>query len=176
VLHTLTLIQRNAEDPREVARLARAQERELRAWLYRPEGTGRDDEPTTLAEAVRAAAAEVEDAHGVPVEVVCVGDCPLDERLVAQMQAGREAMVNAAKYGGDGGPVQVYAEVEEARVFVSVRDHGPGFDLDQVPEDRMGVRQSIIGRMERNGGQARLRAAPGGGTEVELEMERVAAA
>jgi signal transduction histidine kinase len=177
VLHTLTLIQRNAEDPREVARLARAQERELRAWLYRPEGTGRDDEPTTLADAVRAAAAEVEDAHGVPVEVVCVGDCPLDDRLVAQMQAAREAMVNAAKYGSPAAePVQVYAEVEEARVFVSVRDHGPGFDLDQVPEDRMGVRQSIIGRMERNGGRARLRPAPGGGTEVELEMERVAAA
>jgi len=178
VLHTLTLIQRNAEDPREVARLARAQERELRAWLYRPEGTGRDDEPTTLAEAVRAAAAEVEDAHGVPVEVVCVGDCALDERLVAQMQAAREAMVNAAKYGGGSAveAVQVFAEVEEGRVFVSVRDHGPGFDLDQVPEDRMGVRQSIIGRMERNGGQARLRPAPGGGTEVELEMERVAAA
>ena len=175
VLHTLTLIQRNAEDPREVARLARAQERELRAWLYRPEGTGREDEPATLAAAVRAAAAEVEDAHGVPVEVVCVGDCPLDDRLGAQMQAAREAMVNAAKYGGDGGPVQVYAEVEESRVFVSVRDHGAGFDLDQVPDDRMGVRESIIGRMRRNGGEARLRAAPGGGTEVELEMERVAA-
>lgn len=171
VLHTLTLIQRHAEDPREVARLARAQERELRAWLYRPEGTGKDDEPATLAEAVRRAAAEVEDAHGVPVEVVCVGDCPLDERLVAQMQAAREAMVNAAKYGGDE-PVQVYAEVEESRVFVSVRDRGPGFDLDDVPSDRMGVRESIIGRMRRNGGEARLRSAPGGGTEVELEMDR----
>ncbi|MFG1808870.1 PspC domain-containing protein [Streptomyces sp. NPDC049040] len=174
VLHTLTLIQRNAEDPREVSRLARAQERELRAWLYRPEGTGRDDEPTTLADAVRAAAAEVEDAHGVPVEVVCVGDCPLDDRLVATMQAAREAMVNGAKYGG-GGAVQVYAEVEDGKVFVSVRDHGPGFDLDAVPGDRMGVRESIIGRMRRNGGEARLRPAPGGGTEVELEMERVTA-
>lgn len=177
VLHTLTLIQKHAEDPRQVSRLARAQERELRAWLYRPDGTGRDDEPATVAEAVRAAAAEVEDAHGVPVEVVCVGDCPLDEGLGAQMQAAREAMVNAAKYGGSaaGEPVQVYAEVESARVFVSVRDHGPGFDLDQVPDDRMGVRESIIGRMQRNGGAARLRPAPGGGTEVELEMERVAA-
>ncbi|MFF3563248.1 PspC domain-containing protein [Streptomyces sp. NPDC002574] len=171
VLHTLTLIQRHADDPREVARLARAQERELRAWLYRPEGNGREDEPTTVADAVRRAAAEVEDAHGVQVEVVCVGDCPLDERLVAQMQAAREAMVNAAKYGGDE-PVQVYAEVEGDRVFVSVRDRGPGFDLDDVPSDRMGVRESIIGRMRRNGGEARLRPAPGGGTEVELEMER----
>ncbi|MEV4872931.1 PspC domain-containing protein [Streptomyces syringium] len=174
VLHTLTLIQRNADDPREVARLARAQERELRSWLYRPEGRGKDEaeEPTTLAEAVKATAAEVEDYHGVPIEVVVVGDCPLDERLAAQQQAAREAMVNAAKYGGEGGAVQVYAEVEGRTVFISVRDRGPGFDPDAVPEDRMGVRESIIGRMQRNGGTARLRSAPDGGTEVELEMER----
>ncbi|MFE3072107.1 PspC domain-containing protein [Streptomyces sp. NPDC059247] len=172
VLHTLTLIQRNAEDPGEVRRLARAQERELRNWLYKPEGTGQEEEPETLAEAVKRAAAEVEDKHGVPLEVVVVGDCPLDDGLVAQVQAAREAMVNAAKYGGEGGAVQVYAEVEGRTVFVSVRDRGPGFDLDAVPEDRMGVRESIIGRMQRNGGSARLRSVPGGGTEVELEMER----
>lgn len=174
VLHTLTLIQRNAENPNEVRRLARAQERDLRNWLYKPEGTGKDeeDEPDTLAEAVRRNAAEVEDKHGVPIEVVVVGDCPLDEGLTAQMQAAREAMVNAAKYGGEGGAVQVFAEVEGRTVFVSVRDRGPGFDLDAIPADRMGVRESIIGRMERNGGTARLRAVPDGGTEVELEMER----
>ncbi|MGI5402384.1 PspC domain-containing protein [Streptomyces sp. CA-135486] len=174
VLHTLTLIQRNADEASEVRRLARAQERELRNWLYKPEGTGKDEdeEPDTLAEAVKKAAAEVEDKHGVPLEVVVVGDCPLDEKLAAQMQAAREAMVNAAKYGGEGGAVQVYAEVEGRTVFVSVRDRGPGFDPDSVPQDRMGVRESIIGRMQRNGGTARLRSVPGGGTEVELEMER----
>ncbi|MFE3491550.1 PspC domain-containing protein [Streptomyces sp. NPDC059175] len=174
VLHTLTLIQRNAEDAGEVRRLARAQERELRNWLYKPEGNGKeeDEEPSTVADAVKKAAAEVEDKHGVPLEVVVVGDCPLDEKLAAQMQAAREAMVNAAKYGGEGGAVQVYAEVEGRTVFVSVRDRGPGFDPDAVPEDRMGVRESIIGRMQRNGGTARLRSVPGGGTEVELEMER----
>ncbi|MEU4208491.1 PspC domain-containing protein [Streptomyces sp. NPDC026206] len=174
VLHTLTLIQRNADDAREVARLARAQERELRNWLYNPEGRGKDeaDGPETLAEAVKATAAGVEDHHGVPIEVVVVGDCALDERLDAQVQAAREAMVNAAKYGGQGGAVQVYAEVEGRTVFISVRDRGPGFDPDAVPDDRMGVRESIIGRMQRNGGTARLRSAPDGGTEVELEMER----
>ncbi|MCX4906040.1 ATP-binding protein [Streptomyces sp. NBC_00878] len=174
VLHTLTLIQRNAENANEVRRLARAQERDLRNWLYKPEGTGKDedDEPGTLAEAVKRNAAEVEDKHGVPIEVVVVGDCPLDDRIGAQMQAAREAMVNAAKYGGEGGAVQVFAEVEGRTVFVSVRDRGPGFDLDSIPGDRMGVRESIIGRMERNGGTARLRAVPDGGTEVELEMER----
>lgn len=174
VLHTLTLIQRNADRPAEVRRLARSQERELRNWLHRPEGSGRaaEDEPATLAEAVKRAAAEVEDKHGVPLEVVLVGDCPLDEPLPALIQAAREAMVNAAKYGGEGGPVQVFAEVAVPEVFVSVRDRGPGFDLDAVPADRMGVRESIIGRMERHGGTARLRSAPDGGTEVELEIKR----
>ncbi|MEV0092099.1 PspC domain-containing protein [Streptomyces sp. NPDC050738] len=174
VLHTLTLIQRNADDGGEVRRLARAQERELRAWLYKPEGTGKDadEEPATVADSVKKSAAEVEDKHGVPLEVVVVGDCPLDEKLTAQMQAAREAMVNAAKYGGEGGAVQVFAEVEGRTVFVSVRDRGPGFDLDSVPDDRMGVRESIIGRMQRHGGTASLRSAPEGGTVVELEMER----
>lgn len=176
VLHTLTLIQRNAENPREVTRLARAQERDLRSWLYRSaEGTAQpqeEDGPGTFAEALRATAAEVEDYHGVPLEVVCVGDCPLDERLGAQLQAAREAMVNAAKYGGTGGPVRVYGEVEGRTVFVSVRDRGPGFDLDAVPADRMGVRESVIGRMQRNGGTARVKSVPDEGTEVELTMER----
>ncbi|GLX17022.1 hypothetical protein Slala02_53490 [Streptomyces lavendulae subsp. lavendulae] len=138
-------------------------------------GSGPPDEsegPTTLSEAVRMIAAEVEDRFGVPLEVVVVGDCPLDERLTAQMLAAREAMANAAKYAGVGGPVQVYAEVEGPSVFVSVRDRGPGFDLDSVPEDRKGIRESIVGRMERHGGTARLRAVPEGGTDVELEIER----
>ncbi|WP_079166235.1 ATP-binding protein [Streptomyces oceani] len=179
VLHTLTLIQRSSDNSREVSRLARAQERELREWLYKPgprsaHSDTEADEAATLTASVKATAAEVEDYHGVPVEVVCVGDCPLDERLSAQLQAAREAMVNAAKYGGEGGTVQVFAEVEESTVFISVRDRGPGFDQDTVPEDRMGVRESIVGRMERNGGTARIRSAAGEGTEVELEMERVA--
>ncbi|MFJ5922013.1 PspC domain-containing protein [Kitasatospora sp. NPDC092948] len=172
VLHTLTLIQRRAEDPKEVLRLARAQERELRLWLYRPEAAA-EAAPDTLAEHLREIVAEVEDRHGVHIELVCVGDCPMDEKISSQMQAAREAMVNAAKYGG-GGPVQVYAEVEGRTVSVFVRDHGPGFDPDDLPEDRMGVRESIIGRMRRNGGTARVRPAPDGGTEVELEMERAA--
>jgi phage shock protein PspC (stress-responsive transcriptional regulator) len=167
VLHTLTLIQRNAADPREVTRLARAQERELRNWLYQP----KQDELATLAAAVRKAAAEEEDAHGVPIEVVCVGDCELDDALSVVLHAARQAMVNAAKYSGS--PViSVYAEVEPEEVTVFVRDRGKGFNMDEVPEDRMGIRQSIIGRMERNGGSARVRTEPGDGTEVMLTMRR----
>lgn len=181
VLHTLTLIQRNAHDPREVARLARSQERELRTWLYAP----RADPDEMFAAAVQKIAGEVEDHHGVPVEVVCVGDCALSEprgdsgdrmaggdmRLVAVLQAAREAMVNAAKYSG-AGSVSVYAEVEGDSVEIFVRDRGKGFDIDAIPTDRMGVRGSIIGRMERNGGTATIRTAPGEGTEVRLEFKR----
>jgi signal transduction histidine kinase len=167
VLHTLTLIQRNVDDPREVTRLARAQERELRTWLYRPA----EDPDQTLAAAVQRLTAEVEDAHGVPIEVVCVGDCPLDEGLSAQLQAAREALVNASKYAAED-TISVYAEVEPDQVTIFVRDRGAGFDLDAVPEDRLGVRQSIIGRMQRNGGKAIVRSTPGEGTEVQLEMTR----
>ncbi|GAA5071394.1 phage shock protein PspC (stress-responsive transcriptional regulator) [Thermocatellispora tengchongensis] len=166
VLHTLTLIQRNAHDAREVLRLARSQERELRNWLYQP----KQDADATLAAAVRRVAAEEEDAHGVPIEVVCVGDRALDSRLTAMLQAARQAMVNAAKYS-EAAVVSVYAEVEPEEVTIFVRDRGKGFDLDAVPEDRMGIRQSIIGRMERNGGSARVRTSPGEGTEIMLTMK-----
>lgn len=164
VLQTLALIQRNTDSPREVARLARAQERELRAWLYRP-GTG---SRTTLSGALSGLVGQVEDDHGVTVELVCVGDAPLDEQTGALLQAVREALVNAAKYAGS--PISVYAEVEPTAVTVFVRDRGPGFDLDLVPPDRMGVRGSILGRMQRNGGAAVLRSDSETGTEVELSM------
>jgi len=167
VLHTLTLIQRHVDDPREVTRLARAQERELRGWLYRPAPNASQH----LAAALEGVAAEVEDAHGVAIEVVVVGDCALDDRLTALRDAAREALVNAAKYAA-GASVSVYAEVEPEQVNVFVRDRGPGFDPDTVPEDRLGLRQSVRGRMARNGGTATVRSSPGDGTEVQLEMPR----
>ena len=168
VLHTLTLIQRRAEDPREVQRLARVQERALRTWLYRRPA----DADTTVSPALERVAAEVEEEHGVPIEVVCVGDCPMDDSLVAVLRAAREAMVNAAKYAKTSS-ISVFGEVEPEEVLVFVRDRGAGFDLESVPEDRMGVRGSILGRMDRHGGSARIRTAPGEGTEVQLRMPRV---
>ena len=103
--------------------------------------------------------------------MVVVGDCPLDDRLAALRDAAREALVNAAKYA-EGAAVSLYAEVEPDQVTVFVRDRGPGFDLDAVPEDRLGLRQSVVGRMDRNGGAAVVRSTPGEGTEVQLEMPR----
>jgi signal transduction histidine kinase len=167
VLQTLALMQKRASEPREVAALARRQERELRAWLNGRRAAG----DATVALALEAVAAEVEEAHGVPVEVVAVGDAPLDERAQALVAAAREALVNAAKFA-PGGPVALYAEVDAETIEVFVRDRGPGFDPAAVPDDRRGVRESIVGRMERHGGRAVVHSAPGAGTEVELVIRR----
>jgi signal transduction histidine kinase len=164
VLQTLALVQKRADDPRAVAALARTQERELRAWL-----AGREGDHDRLAAALEAVAGEVERAHGVPVEIVVVGDRALDGRGEALVAAAREAMVNAAKFGG-GSPVDVYAEASDDALQVFVRDRGPGFDPAAVPDDRRGVRESIVGRMARHGGRAAIHSAPGAGTEVELTI------
>jgi signal transduction histidine kinase len=163
VLQTLALVQRRADDPREVAALARRQERELRAWLNESRPSG------NFAAALDAAASEVEGDHHVPIEVVTVGDAPLDDRTAALVAAVREALVNASKFAGPD-PIAVYAEVEDGRFEVFVRDRGPGFDPAEVPADRRGVRDSIVGRMERHGGTATVHSRPGQGTEVELVL------
>jgi signal transduction histidine kinase len=170
VLQTLAMVQRRAGDPGEVAALARRQERELRAWLV---GRPAPGQSTRLAGALETAAAEVEESHGVPVEVVVVGDRELDPAHEAVVAAAREAMTNAAKFGG-GSTVDVYAESADSRTQVFVRDRGPGFDTGAIPPDRRGVRESIVGRMERHGGRARITSAPGSGTEVELTLEEPA--
>ena len=167
VLQTLAMVQRRAGDPGEVAALARRQERELRAWLADRPAPG---QAARLAAALEAAAAEVEESHGVPVEVVVVGDRELDPRHEAIVSAAREAMTNAAKFG-EGSPVDVYAESSDSRTQVFVRDRGPGFNTAAVPPDRRGVRESILGRMRRHGGRGRITSSPGAGTEVELVLD-----
>ena len=169
VLQTLALIQRRAGNEHDVIRLARAQERELRGWLYRDA----DKESGQLSAGITSAAAEVEDALGHAVEVVSVGDCVMTQRHEALVQAAREAMLNAARHGG--GPVSVYLEVTDAAAEVFVKDRGPGFDPDSVPPDRLGVRESIIGRMNRHGGTAAIISSPDG-TEVRLRLPVTAAA
>jgi signal transduction histidine kinase len=170
VLQTLALVQRRASEPQEVAALARRQERELRAWLA---GRPAPGQVARMRAALEAAAAEVEERHGVPIDVVAVGDRDLDPESEAVVAAAREAMTNAAKFGG-GSAVDVYAECSDGRLQVFVRDRGPGFDTAAIPADRRGVRESIVGRMERHGGRATIRSAPGEGTEVELTLDREA--
>jgi signal transduction histidine kinase len=178
VLQTLALIQRSASDPQQVRRLARAQERELRSWLFgNPSPTTGDqansrEAPTQLLSAALAALQqEVEMNHGLRAEVVTVGDAPLDERLEALVAATKEAVVNAAKWSGED-VVSIYAEVEPATVSVFVRDRGKGFDPSSVAPDRKGLSESVHARMRRNGGTSSVRSAPGEGTEVALRMPR----
>lgn len=167
VLQTLALIQKNSHDATTVARLARSQERDLRRWLFEDDTTG----DTTLAGALKEMAADAEAQHAVVVDVVTVGDCPLDEELRPLVLAAREAVVNVAKHAGTQ-RADVYAETTATAVDVFVRDRGAGFDLAAVADDRHGVRHSIVDRMTRHGGSADVRSAPGEGTEVRLHMPR----
>lgn len=181
VLQTLALIQKQADSPQEVTRLARGQERELRRWLF----GGGETAHTSLSEALQTIAGEVEDHHGVTVRPVTVGDVELEadggngargtglsrECFTALLGATRESLVNAAKHSG-ASSIDLYAETERDQVSVFVRDRGVGFDPDTVPEDRQGLAKSIRARIERRGGRVEVRSTPGKGTEVRIHMPR----
>ena len=165
VLQTLALIRSQAHDPEAVSRMARAQERELRGWLY----DDRREPGTSVAAELKDLVAEIEDAVApLTVETVVVGDCPPTEETSALLQATREALLNAFKHGAP--PVSVYLEVTDEVAEVFVRDRGDGFDLDEIAQDRFGVRESILGRVRRREGSAEVVSRPGWGTEVRLRM------
>jgi signal transduction histidine kinase len=166
VLQTLALIQRRSGDPAEVTALARRQERELREWLYGVQGPAGE---VTLAGALIAAAAEIEERHRITVEVVTVGDAALDGGGEALVAATCEALVNAAKHA-EVDRVDLYVEASADHAAVFVRDRGVGFDPAAVPEDRRGLRDSVDGRIRRHGGEVRISTAPGRGTEIELRV------
>src|SRR6202012_4145909 len=161
VLQTLALIQRNADQPSQVVKLARAQERELRSWLFEGRVPGETHEAATVAEAIRLIQQDVEERHGVPVEAITVGDCELDDQLRALLAAAREATVNAAKWSG-ADVVSVFAEVERDEVSIYLRDRGCGFNPAEVPLDRKGLAESVQARVARRGGT-------GTGTSVQEE-------
>jgi signal transduction histidine kinase len=174
VLQTLALIQRGADDPQRVIQLARAQERELRTWLFDGRAPGSMGEAgMTLADGVRLIQQDVEAQHGIAVEAVTVGDCELDDDLSALLAAAREATVNAAKWSG-ADVASLFAEVELTAVSLFVRDRGKGFDPEAVPADRKGLAESVHARMARRGGSATVRSVRGEGTEVSLTMPRTA--
>lgn len=165
VLQTLAVIQQRASDQQLVSTLARRQERELRDWLYSPSSAGAD----TLANAARASLAEIEDTYTTRIEVVCVGDRPLDQRGKALVAALREATVNAVTHSG-APTVDVFIETSSTGVEAFVRDRGTGFDPESVHRDRRGIADSIEARMRRVGGVATVRSAPGEGTEVSFAL------
>jgi signal transduction histidine kinase/phage shock protein PspC (stress-responsive transcriptional regulator) len=167
VLQTLAMIQRS-DSPRRMVGLARSQERELRAWLY---GTDSQQAAERLQPMFEDVAARIEQRYDLPVELVVVGDTLVDDQMRALSAATYEALQNAARHSG-AESVSVYVEVEPDHVTAFVRDEGTGFDGDAVLADRRGIRNSIVGRMQRHGGRATIRSEPGGGTEVELQLPR----
>ncbi|MBI4884949.1 MAG: PspC domain-containing protein [Actinobacteria bacterium] len=168
VLQTLALMQRATDDPRRMLMLARRQERELRSWLY--DNRSGVTIGTLNARAV-GIAAEVELDHGLPVDLVVVGDCELTAVIESLLLAVREATVNAAKHS-KADQVSIYVEVEPNVVTAFVRDKGVGFDEARIGGDRRGVALSIRDRVERAGGRAMLESGPGRGTEWELMVPR----
>jgi signal transduction histidine kinase len=164
VLQTLALIQNRAGASSEVARIARAQERELRDWLFERDIPVADD----LSAELRSIAAAIELDYPARIEVVATGESVAG--IPSLVAASREAMLNAARHAG--GEVSVYLETSAGSVDVFVRDRGPGVDLDALQDDRLGIRESIIGRMTRAGGTATVGPGAGGvGTEVHLRLE-----
>jgi signal transduction histidine kinase len=170
VLQTLALMQRAAADPRRMVMLARRQERELRSWLYDAKGAA-SAATGALSARADAMAADVELVHGLPVDLVVVGDAEMTSTLEALLLAMREATVNAAKHAG-ADLVSVYVEVEPEGVTAFVRDKGVGFESDSIGGDRRGITMSIRDRIERVGGRAVLESSPGAGTEWELVVPR----
>ena len=166
VLQTLALVQRS-DDPARMAVLARRQERELRGWLY---GGGEPD-PTTVRAAIEHLAGAIEDRHDVAMDMVAVGDAPLDPAMESLVAAAGEAMTNAARWS-DCPTVSVYVEATPQAVEVFVRDRGVGFDPTAVNGDRHGIRDSIRGRLDRVGGRCEIISLPGQGAEVRLRMDR----
>lgn len=166
VLQTLALIQRT-DDPKRMITLARAQERDLRNWLYGTE----DGTLVGLRQSLEAMASSVEEKHNVPIEVVVVGDMPLNERNSALVAAAGEATTNAAKHSGTS-RVSVFAEVRDDAAEIFITDQGKGFDQNAIGEDRHGITDSIVGRMKRQGGETEITSEPGEGTEVRLTLPR----
>jgi signal transduction histidine kinase len=169
VLQTLALVQRQANDPAAVARLARRQEHELRAWMAGEVELGAE----TLGAALRRAVAEIEDDYDATVELTLLGERVLDRQTDALAAAAREALRNAARHA-PGAPIFVFAQAGPDGAEVFVRDEGPGFDLAAVPTERRGVRDSIVGRMQGVGGSADVESRRGEGTEVALRFGVVA--
>ncbi len=166
VLQTLALIQNRAGPSSEIARIARAQERELRDWLF----VGDEPVVADLGAELRQVAAAIELDYPVRIEVVTAGES-VDHSTAVLVAAAREAMLNAARHAG--GEVSVYLETSATTIDVYVRDRGSGVDLEALPNDRMGIRESIIGRMTRAGGTATVRPGAGGGTEVHLHLDNL---
>jgi len=172
VLQTLTLIQNRSHEPQIASSLAYQQERELRSWLYEhaaDRGADTSAANALVRSKLAGVSAAVEDDYLVAIDLVCVGDATLSTPLNALIGAVREALINAAKFS-ETTSISAFVEVGAERAEAFVRDRGAGFDPEAVPADRRGIADSIIDRVARVGGAARIRSSPGDGTEVHIEV------
>ncbi len=194
VLQTLAVVQRRSSDA-ELAALARDQENSLRVYLSdarlidaaaSPRAAGSADEVAAVAGSLSAAeagadlgttlrlvAASAERLHNFTVQVVVAADCPplSPTKIAAISGVVTEALTNAAKHG-NADRVTVFAEPDEdadpdEAVFVSVRDNGTGFNVDDVDEG-IGMSRSMKGRIDDVGGRVEISSRPGKGTEVKI--------
>ena len=165
VLQALALVSRRAGDP-ELAQLAAEQEASLRRLV-----SGRAAEVPAGEADLRPLLPTGPDVQlAVPADPVL-----LPARAAGELAAAVAAAVdNARRHGG--GASWLLVEDEPDGVTVTVRDDGPGIPegrLGQAETDgRLGVAQSIRGRVRDLGGTVVLHSAPGQGTEVELRVGR----
>lgn len=151
VLQSLAVIAR-VDDATEARELAADASSQLRVWLR-----GHGTDATTLRSLLEA---RLRQLHGNRrVTIGAAGDRPVDDRVELLVEATVEATRNALTHTD--GPVRVYAETRDGTT-VWIADQGHGFDPAEVPEDRLGVRGSIIARLERVGGSAELRSDTNG--------------
>jgi signal transduction histidine kinase len=174
VLQVLALVRRRGADldgeAAELARLAGEQEAALRALIGRagaaPDGAGDARDLRDLLDRYASTTVQVA-APATPV--------PLPGRVAGELAAAvGVALDNVARHAG--GRAWVLIEDEGETVTVSVRDEGPGIPEGRLAEaaaqGRLGMAQSIRGRVADLGGEVRVVSAPGAGTEIELTVPR----
>jgi signal transduction histidine kinase len=161
---------RTPEAKRIAATMAGKAMRQLRDAARAP-----SDGPGTIT--MQDVAARVIDAAAgfsarFEVREVSVGPNPVSATVGETItSAATQAMVNSVQHGGDPATVARWLRISDAPeggILVEVGDAGPGFDLAEVPTERLGVRVSIIERVANAGGVARIDSAPGQGTVVSV--------
>ncbi|WP_213453069.1 MacS family sensor histidine kinase [Rhizomonospora bruguierae] len=175
VLQVLALVQRRGAElggeAADLGRLAGEQEATLRALV-------RSDFPETPGRGAVDLRAKLSGyASGTVQLATPAGPVPLPENVAAEVAAAvGSALDNVRVHCGPEQPAWVLVEDEGAAVTVTVRDGGPGIPAGRLAaaeaDGRLGVAQSIRGRIRDLGGTVEIVTGPGQGTEVELRIPR----
>lgn len=135
------------------------------------EGTDEPRDAVELAEDIETAAAELGAAVDVHREIAADSK-PLPGRVARALAlATTQAVANALQHAGGAG-LGIAVVADEGRVRVEVHDAGEGFDMAAIPDDRLGIRASIVARIAAVGGVADIETGPHG-TIVRLTWKPV---